>query len=278
MRTLLLTVIVASLFALTGCNWTMNSQRAKRTIDQTVEHIASSSVMVDTVNGSVEVEASSQYLDVSVHARITCSGATRAEAEQRVADATVEIKRDTSRTLTVKPIFPGGFRNGDGASFVVRLPAAEGVNVDSSNGSVRITGTRGDLVVDTSNGPVVVEQHDGPVRVDTSNGPVTVRDATGKVNVDTSNGPIEVMLSADNPGPMRVDTSNGSIRATVGRAFTGRMTLDTSNGSVTIRDKTNRIVERVGDRDHAEIVVGEPGAASSLLDTSNGGITLVVEG
>jgi len=74
-----------------------------------------------------------------------------------------------------------------------------------------------------------------------------------------------------------VDTSNGPIRASVGQAFTGRMTLDTSNGRVTIRDDARRVVERHGDRDHAEIIVGAPGPAS-ILDTSNGGITLVVEG
>ncbi|MCP3905898.1 MAG: DUF4097 domain-containing protein [Planctomycetes bacterium] len=277
MRTLLIAAAVTALLALPACNQIMNSHRASRSIDQSVEHIATSSLIVDTVNGSVEVDVSPRHDEVIVHARLTCGGQTGAEAEQRVAEATVEIKRDTSRTLTIKPIFPGGTSKGDGASFVVMLPAADGVSIDASNGSVGVTGTTGELVVDTSNGPVTVRGHDGTVRVDTSNGPVMIADATGPVTVDTSNGAIDVSLTPGNAGPLRADTSNGSIRATVGHAFTGRMTLDTSNAHVTIRDDAKRIVERTGDRDHSEIVVGEQGPPSRL-DTSNGGITLVVEG
>ncbi|UCD74841.1 MAG: DUF4097 family beta strand repeat protein [Phycisphaerales bacterium] len=269
--------------------------RTSKTMEQNAIHMSQTPVTVISRNGSVQVIADPTLADIQISARITCGGATQAQADDRLADASIDVSRDLSRRLTIKPVFPGGERNGDGASITVRLPDACGIEVDTSNGAVVLRGLTGEAIVDTSNGSVTVEDHNGQATLETSNGRVTVTGHVGPLDVDTSNGSVKAhqiagpvrirtsnssitfSLAPDQPGPIRLDTSNGAIRATVGPAFVGRVRLDTSNARLRIEDHSGRMKSQSVHRSRATVVVGEGGSVSNL-DTSNGGITFIVEG
>jgi DUF4097 and DUF4098 domain-containing protein YvlB len=261
----------------------------------TADHIPGSALFVDTRNGRIEVVAEPQRSDVSIEARLRCRGHTQAEADDRLAATTLSVTRDANQRLVVKPIFPGSRRGGDGASISIRVPDANGVELDTSNGRVVATMLSGHLLIDTSNGSITVTDHVGPARVDTSNGGVTVTNLSGSlwadtsngtislknvggpVEADTSNGAIKLALAHDQRGPLMLDTSNGSITVDVGAAFAGTVRFDTSNGSIHVNDQTGRISSSSMRRNEGRITIGE-GGPPSRLDTSNGSIRFTITG
>jgi hypothetical protein len=289
---------VAALTALplTACSFSNDWEyRAEVDLTRTTEHVPESGIHVDTKNGRIEVVADPQRSDVQIEAHLKCKGRNQEEADQRLAATTVSITRDADQRLVVKPVFPDLHRGGDGASFVIKVPDANGLQLDTSNGSVTVSALSGELVIDTSNGAIQVTDHDGDARVDTSNGSVTVTNLSGSlwadtsngkialtnvggpVDADTSNGSIKLVLAGDQTGPIKLDTSNGSITVDVGPSFAGSVSFDTSNGSIHVSDVTGRISSSSLSRNKGRITVGE-GGQPSRLDTSNGSIHFRIAG
>jgi hypothetical protein len=294
----MLAAAIASLTCLTatGCsfsNW--NHATARREVTQSAEHVEGSALTIQTHNGGVEVLGSPEQSDVQIHATLVARGATEAEAEERLAAASLKVERDDKGRLHITPVFPEPRHGGDGASIRVSLPGATNVTVESSNGPITVRGLAGLLIADTSNGPVDVSDHDGPAEIETSNGPVSVSNIGGKlvvdtsngpldlenvngpVTADTSNGPIALSLRPGQRGPLHLDTSNGPIKVRVGSAFTGMVRLDTSNGRVTVNDPQKRITESTIGKTGGSIVVGS-GGEPSRVDTSNASIVFTISG
>jgi hypothetical protein len=246
-----------------------NKYTAKTTLTETVDHIAGSALVVNTRNGRIEVMAEPQRSDVLIEATIRCRGDTQAEADRRLAATTLSVSRGADRGLVVKPVFPEQRRGGDGASITIRLPDADGVNLDTSNGAVIARSLAGNLVIDTSNGSVEVTGHDGPARLDTSNGSIVVSDHEGRLALDTSNGSIKVR---NVEGDVVADTSNSSVWVD---GANGTVSADTSNGSIRI---WNAAGEVTADTSNGSIAVSLTPAQSGPLnlDTSNGSISVEV--
>ncbi|MHC5001681.1 MAG: DUF4097 family beta strand repeat-containing protein [Planctomycetota bacterium] len=266
-------VVAAALLVLAGCG---PSFRAQRSMSTSAEHLAGTGIVVDSRNGSVRVIGDSASSGVTIDARLACGGATQAEADERVAAASIGVERTSDRTLRIEPVFPGGPRQNDGASITVTIPDAAGVRIHTSNGRVEVERLAGRLDVDTSNGRVTVDAQGGAVDVRTSNGPVEIRGGRGPVRVDTSNGSVDVRLVGDGRGPVQVNTSNGSIALAVGEAFAGRVRMSTSNGTVRVSDDAGRVRSTDLGRTRGAVVVGDGGEPSALY-TSNGSVRLIIE-
>lgn len=255
-------------------------------------HVEASPIEVVTRNGHVEIVADPAVSDVQIVAEIRAVGDTDEEAASRLAAVVVDATRTAEGVLRIEPIFPGDPpRDNDGCSFQIRVPAATGATVRTTNGAVTLRGLHGTADVQTSNGAVIVADQGGDVIIESSNGTIEVADAQGAVTVDTSNGRIEVVgalgaVSADTSngairihaaegatGPFRADTSNGAIRLEVPRTFKGALVADTSNGAISLEGEA-RAVE--GDDDRRRILLGDGGGGESRLDTSNGIIHIVV--
>lgn len=252
--------------------------RAHRDEQFTTSHFEGSSLMISSRNGSIEVVADSTVDEVVIDAHLTCGGSSPSEARERVNDATLLVERDTSRMLTIMPVFPDGPRNGDGAKIIVHLPDAYGANLSTGNGRVVAKGLAGTLIIDTSNGRVIVQDHEGEAQIRTSNGRIEVADHGGPLEARTSNGRIIVSLGSDQTGPINLRSSNGSVRATVGRDFTGRVTFDTSNGKIHVLGDDDRITRERLRRSSGYVVLGSDDGPKSKIDTSNGSIEFVVRG
>lgn len=283
-------MICIVLFA--GCS--VIQPTATGTQTATAEHMSDSSLVVESRNGSVEIIADRAIHEVQVTAKITCAGDTQAQADQRLAEASISIERSTQRALTIKPIFPGGHRGNDGANLTIRIPDAQDVQVDTSNGRVEVNGLRGEMIINTSNGAVTLIDHNGPATIATSNGnievqrlagPLTARTSNARVSADhvagavqikSSNGPITLTLGLDQPGPIDLRTSNASITAKAGGAFEGTVKFNTSNGSINVDDRAKRVKSRQLDKNPGSIIIGED-SQSSVLETSNGSIELTID-
>lgn len=108
------------------------------------------------------------------------------------------------------------------------------VDVENSNGAVKVRQLRGGARLKTSFGPVEAEQVEGGLQVDNSNGSVTAHAVKGFAKVKTSFGPVSL---GGIVGDLEVDNSNGSIEveaaAHAGKEC-GRVTLKTSFGAVKV--------------------------------------------
>jgi DUF4097 and DUF4098 domain-containing protein YvlB len=289
LKAAILAVAVAPLLVAGGCSF-FSGPIAKGSKNTTATHAPGSPIVVQTQNGGVQIIAESSRSDVRIDAEFTCSGSTQQEADQRLAQAVLEVARDTSRTLTIKSIFPGGVRNNDGASLIIRVPDAVGIDIQTSNGPVSLASLGGALKVRTSNASVTISDHDGPADIQSSNGSVTIRNlggelmaitsnsgvnasgVKGRADIKTANGSIMLALDHSVAGPVLLHTSNSSITVSVGPAFTGDIQMNTSNGTVTASGDDVKVL-RTGNSD-GTVHLGD--GEQSIIKTSNGSITFAV--
>lgn len=292
---LILSLTAAAMLA--GCSSTSSliwDEKVTESRSMTTQHVAGGSLYIDTRNGTVEVYADRGVDAVMIEAKVTAADTSEIDAAKRLAETKIIVERDTSRRLTIRPNWPSNPRGGEGASFNVRLPDADGVTIDTSNGPVTIHGLSGKLVIDTSNGGVEVVDHNGETIIDTSNGAIEVRGNRGRVVADSSNGririlnqrgpveadtgnaPVEVVLADDQTGPLKIDSSNGSVTVTVGPSFAGTVEFDTSNGGINVMDKAGVIASQVMDKSNGLITLKNSGGAS-IIETSNASISFTVE-
>ena len=290
---LFLIIIACYLVFIPGCGFD-STFRAKKDLSMEIRHTPGTPLEVHSRNGSVEIIADSTIDEVAINAVMTCTGGSRDEAEQRLAASRLTAERGTSGRLVIEPIFELSERGGDGAKITVRLPDADGVKVDTSNGNISIKGLSGEAILDTSNGRVTVVDHHGkvhidtsngavqvggvvgPLQVDTSNSSVEVHDVVGKTSIDTSNGKIIFSLADNVNAPINLDTSNGSIYATISPAFNGTIRMSTSNGRVYVENHAGIPLQENLKKNRGKVTVGDGGSVS-VLDTSNGSIKLIIK-
>lgn len=255
----------------------------EKTVVITVDHLPDRALVVTTSNGKIQARRATL-------AAVEVTAAIRALTEERLQQVRVEVKRDNAGTLVVRALWPGDTRKSrEGCDFLIATPGARGVELRSSDGSLKAVGLSGEARLETSNGGVTVEDHAGPVQADTSNGSIKVRalagdlraetgngrieasGITGAVRADTSNGSVEIDLAPEGSGPLEIESSNGSITLTLSQAFTGSLDLRTSNGSLHIDDTLeDRVVDGAGKK-NVRLQFGNDGP-DSRATTSNGSI------
>lgn len=270
------TVVVAALITsslLTGCSVFTTAIKSDRQIVRETEAVPGIELLVETRNGAIEIVVDETRSSVGIDTVITCSGTTQVEADQRVADASLDVTLGTDRVLSISPVFPGERRRGDGAKIVVRLPEAASITARTGNGKIDVTGGEGTLVADTSNGPIRIDGFVGPITADTSNGAVVAHNVHGVAKIDTSNGRVTLTLHEDCTDAFEVETSNGSVDVTVGASFEGTIEARTSNGSIDIVDATERIAQKDQDRSRALLTIGSS-SAQSTITTRNGSVRI----
>lgn len=237
--------------------------RVKKEFNLTAPAQADQPVKVRGANGSIAVRQG-EGAEVRIKALVRADSAERAEQVQ------IRAVRDGG-LLSVAAVWPNDKRkDGEGVSFELSIPAANGLDLGTSNGAIAVSGLSGPLRADTSNGAISVKDFRGAIDADTSNGAVSILGATESVKADTSNGGIEITLDPANPGPVVADTSNGPITITIGPAFAGTLKADTSNSSITLPEGAQVVSKS---RNNATLQFGS-GGEESVLDTSNGPIRI----
>lgn len=274
-------VTIPFLAACGGGGWNTH----ERTFAQAVEQVDTTSLDVATRNGSIEVRAGESDM-------VLIEATFRARTLDRLDLMYLDIDRDETGVMVVRPVPPGGsWKNGEGCALKIEIPNADGVMARSSNGRIVAQGLGGLLDADTSNGRIIVEHHDGPVRARTSNGAIVINSpggdvyartsngrveiegAPGHVDADTSNGSVRLSLADNATGPFLVETSNGSITLELGNSFAGTLDLRTSNGSININELINSRPVRLERLSERSVMVKLEGPDhDSRARTSNGSI------
>lgn len=264
---------------------------ATETRSLVVEHRTRSPLVVSTRNGSISVETDTSLTEVRVEARLKATGRTQEDADLRLPLIHVVSTRKEDGSLEIHPVFPEERQNGEGCSLSIRIPSVDGLDLSSSNGSIKLVGTAGDAVVRTSNGRVEVDGHDGDVKADSSNGRITVtgtpgsvtvrssnggvkvRDADGPVVIHTSNGSVELVGSPQYHGLFDIHTSNGSVAVSMPEGVSQSVAARTSNGKIEVEHGSGVACDVSGSKKRKRIVVGG-GQSESVARSSNGNIKL----
>jgi DUF4097 and DUF4098 domain-containing protein YvlB len=166
----------------------------------------------------------------------------------------------------------------DSAAITIRAASLDGIEVTSSNGSIRSGSFGGTAIFKTSNGSIGVDGHAGPLTMMTSNGSIKASDVGTPLVADTSNGRVEIALVPTATGDVKIETSNGSVELQLPSAWQGTVKADTSNGTVRMEDtrqgaRTNTVKT---DDDGASMIVGDATKANATIDTSNGPVIVRV--
>jgi DUF4097 and DUF4098 domain-containing protein YvlB len=132
------------------------------------------------------------------------------------------------------------------------------------------------LEIETTNGRVRIEGASGLVRAATTNGGVEVEDAVSEVEATTTNGGVRVTFrKAPGEGSHRISTTNGSVTLQLPADATGDFEASTVNGGI----KTDFPLEIKGGLGGRRLNgrLGE-GRARFELRTVNGGVRIIRQG
>lgn len=195
-------------------------------IDRTFDVRPGSDFVLSNVNGGVKV-ASWDHPRVRVVAEKRVK-AGRKDVEAALRELRVEMQ-PRSGGLVVTTHYP---KRSDGAWSVFDFFAGKDVQAQVR---YEVTVPRSmNVDVDNTNGSIRVSRVSGRHNLGTTNGRIEVTASAGSVEASTTNGAIDVeLLSVAAGKPLRFSTTNGRIELAVPGAFAANIDAATTNGSIT---------------------------------------------
>ena len=203
--------------------------------------------VLDNSNGSISVTGSSGR-GIVVQARVVASAESDADARALVKDVSVTL--EGGRLRATGPT--NQRRQSWWVSYRIDVPASFDLSLETSNGSVSVTGVN------------------GRIDAETSNGSLRMTDIGGRVNARTDNGSVHVTLNGrrwEGDG-LSVTTSNGSARLDLPDSYNARLIAGTNNGSMTL-DVPVTVQGRISK--NIDTTLGSGGATIEVR-TSNGSL------
>lgn len=236
-------------------------------------------IIVDNVNGSIEVNATGSEGTVRVQATLNDVPRVKYQIDQE--GDTITVKVETERTWAL-------FRKSPGVDITVTAPSSIDVDLRANNGRIDLEGAqgtarlhtsngalalknvKGDIDGKTSNGKIELEAVEGTVFLETSNGSVNAEGVKGSFDIDTSNGSIALSGELVPGGNNRLETSNGSVSVKLQGTPSINLDASTSNGKV---ETALQVMTTSFDEEHVVGRIGD-GAADLHIKTSNGNVSI----
>jgi hypothetical protein len=203
----------------------------------------------------------SKFSIKNISGSVAVEGWDQAKAEVKV------IKRGTDRgaqvffansanNLSLRTAIPSG-NNSQDIRYEVKLPRNMGrVTLNSTNGSMRLTGITGQIFVEGTNGSI------------------DLVDVTGVAKVQTTNGKIKAALQGPSDAPMEFSSTNGSIELAIKTDFDADLEASSDRGSINIDDQFGIAVQKGGfTGQQAHGAIGS-GGQPLKIKTTNGSIRL----
>ncbi len=200
-------------------------------------------------NGGIEVVGWDRS-EVKVRAKVVAVADSADEAARMAA----EVRIDTAGTIHAEGP-PGGRYAHWWVSYQAFVPRRSDVQLESTNGGIRLTDVAGRIAFRTTNGGVSLTRVAGDVQGRTTNGGVEVRLAGSEwqgqgLDIQTTNGGVTLTVPDDYNALLETGTTNGRLRldfpvtvqgevkqrvsARLGRGG-APVRVTTTNGGVTVR-------------------------------------------
>jgi hypothetical protein len=216
------------------------SETVKETFRKTYPLQAGGELRVENTNGGITVEAWDRN-EVQVEAIKQVRGDSAEKAREAMKLLRIEVKPSAGalQILTKYPKNEGdGFfdwLSGNSVSmsvtYKIKAPRELVSNLQSTNGGVRLVGTRGRAELSTTNGGVSVEDVEGNIRLRSTNGGLTVVNAAGTLDGLTTNGGITAQFTEVN-GDLTLRTTNGGVTLRLPENLRASVDIATSNGGI----------------------------------------------
>jgi hypothetical protein len=211
-------------------------------------NLSSGDLYVSTSGGSIEVKGSStNSVKVEMYVR------SNKHSDEKIReileeDYEIRVEKSGSRIEAVAKREGSGWSwNGISISFIVYTPEKFACDLNTSGGSLKISGVNGNqhelktsggsitaedmsgnLEARTSGGSINISNYMGEIDAKTSGGSINLEDIRGDIDVTTSGGGIKI---DDAQGAVYASTSGGSINADITK-LDDQLVLKTSGGSV----------------------------------------------
>ncbi|WP_224998947.1 DUF4097 domain-containing protein [Cesiribacter sp. SM1] len=209
------------------------------------------SLEVQTSGGSITVEGhEGDKVRVEMHVKVRGRSidSTDAKAQDALENYEFNISKSSNTVYAIAKSKGSGWfgNNNTSVSFRVYVPTDMACDLDTSGGSISISGVNGsqkvhtsggslnivniegEMEAKTSGGSINIEQFSGALQAKTSGGTINLERATGDLDVSTSGGSIKLN---DVAGRVQASTSGGSINANI-LELDSQLTLKTSGGSI----------------------------------------------
>lgn len=242
----------------------------KESFDRTLPLRSGASFALRNVNGGITLEAWNRD-EVQIHAEKKVRAGSAEAARKLMGQVKIDVTQEGGgvRVETKLPRRDNGFFDwlfGNQASvnvtYKIRVPRQVAADVESVNGGVALTGTRGKARLATTNGGITVNDAEGDLRLGSTNGGIEVHRSAGTVRADTTNGGISAELTdVSDGGELRLTSTNGGIDVSLPRDVRISIDAGTTNGRV-----------------HTDLPVegGQSGKRSLKGDVNGGGTTLYI--
>jgi uncharacterized beta-barrel protein YwiB (DUF1934 family) len=160
----------------------------------------------------------------------------RADAEVKTMQYTVE---QSNGTITIKYELPKSMNfsnNVNTIDFVVTVPHEVLVNINTNNGKVAVSDTKGNVTVKNSFGDITAENIEGALSLKTNSGDVTATSiVASEENIDLNSDFGTVTLQKAGGNSINLDSNSGKLTLSEVRAA-GELTLNTDFGSVSFEN------------------------------------------
>jgi len=198
--------------------WTCKSGKCERVINGTLS--AAQRLRVNA-HGPVTLEAGTAR-ELSYTVRLTVNARSEAEARRMLQNYAVRLDAQGQWTVLTAPGGPVM------TAVTVKAPRLTGASVNTSDGSVMVSGIGGMLDVDTGAGEVSADRIEGDTKLTTGAGDIRVGQVGGALQCSTGAGRISVTKVG---GQAYLRTNGGDI---VAREAGGNIHAETGGGGVHI--------------------------------------------
>ncbi|MEA3226555.1 MAG: DUF4097 family beta strand repeat-containing protein [Planctomycetota bacterium] len=254
-----------------GCNMNMRA-KYQRMVPLSAPLSPGSTFAAQTHNGSITTNGA-DVADCDMIATITARAATEEQARELAEKIEISLEPSGDR-LTAKIMKPTHLINKSvSVSLDVTVPNETNLELETHNGSVRITDVAGMVNATTHNGKVTTERVSGSTVLVTHNGSINCRETSGDAKLKTHNGSAKVFYCETAPAvsDISIVTYNGSIELETPPDFSAKVEAITNNGS--INSDLGVTVSGIFSRSRLTGSIGS-GEGRLYLETHNGSIRI----
>ena len=218
---------------------------ARKVTEKTFPFAAGGEVAIQNQNGRITIEAWTRpevRVQVTRVARASDDAKAQDYLKQIRADVVVrkgkvEIvsrypkRKETSGLFAVLVERVASFQT----HYYLQVPVETALELETTNGLVRVRGTNGAVHATTTNGNIEVAGVSGEVETHSTNGGIEVRGASGSLTAETTNGAILAEVKAlAREGAVSAETTNGSVQLFLPSAVKADLSAETTNGRVSV--------------------------------------------
>ncbi len=222
-----------------------SAAEVRRITEKTFDFNPGGELSIENQNGRIVVEAWDQP-----RVRIQVTRISRASDPQKAEEYMKQIQSEvtiTSDKIEIKSHYPKRQESmGIWAILVekstsfqthyyVQVPVKTRLDLETSNGEVRVRGTQGPITAQSTNGGIEVSGANGALLASTTNGSIEVDDTSGSLDASTTNGSITaVFRTLDPKGSLHASTTNGNVEVYLPKDVKATVEAGTTNGNIRV--------------------------------------------